>query len=179
MLPNGWPGERHYGFMTEVEALRRDEARERAEGVALDDDGEPREAPGDVFDDDETGERDERAEEACSVTRLRLARLFESDVPELASLTWDEHAEGWVVVKRDGVGVWVVPLMFTTAIITGPVDAYEYDDRWCYTNPLAAVHAARRWGGPWNGGEPQGWHRHPSSGRRRPDGDASRETVAP
>lgn len=28
-------------------------------------------------------------------------------------------------------------------------------------------------------GEPEGWHRHPSSGRRREGGDASREVVAP
>jgi hypothetical protein len=26
-------------------------------------------------------------------------------------------------------------------------------------------------------GEPQGWHRHPNTGRRREDGDPTKETI--
>jgi hypothetical protein len=38
------------------------------------------------------------------------------------------------------------------------------------------VRALREWDG---NGEPDGWMRHPDSGRRRPDGDAAREYVEP
>lgn len=99
--------------------------------------------------------------------------------PELARLVWDSHAGGWLVEARGGVGVWVVPLMFTAAIITGPLGVLAYADRWCYADPLDALDAARAWGGPWRGGEPTGWHRHPSTGRRRDGGDPAREVVAP
>jgi hypothetical protein len=37
-----------------------------------------------------------------------------------------------------------------------------------------AVNAARRWDGE---GEPEGWVRHPVSGRRRPGGDPGQEYV--
>jgi hypothetical protein len=44
------------------------------------------------------------------------------------------------------------------------------------TVPPAAVAALIAWDGK---GEPEGWFRHPMSGRRRPDGDASREYTHP
>jgi hypothetical protein len=113
------------------------------------------------------------------MTRRGIAQHFENEFPALAALPWDERAEAWLVAANDGVGVWVAPLMFTSAVIVGPVGDHYYDDRWCYTGPLAALDAARAWGGPWNGGEPTGWHRHPGTGRRREDGDPERETVMP
>ncbi len=51
-----------------------------------------------------------------------------------------------------------------------------YGDRWCYHTYTLAWHALDAWTGD-EDSEPQGWHRHPSSGRRRPDGDASKEYV--
>lgn len=114
-----------------------------------------------------------------SSARRWLGDRLSLDAPELAGLVWDDDAEGWLVDERENVGVWVVPLMFTAAIITGPVGALGYDDRWCYVDPLAALRAARRWGGPWGGvAEPDGWHRHPNTGRRREGGDPKRETIA-
>jgi hypothetical protein len=57
--------------------------------------------------------------------------------------------------------------MYTHAILKGRIDdLVGYSDRWCYHTPLAAVAAASVWDGS-DGTEPEGWHRHPRSGRRR------------
>ncbi|MDF2712590.1 MAG: hypothetical protein K0R62_8242, partial [Nonomuraea muscovyensis] len=64
------------------------------------------------------------------------------------------------------------------AIIIGPPDAWEYDDRWCYATPALALTHAELWSAQ-PGTEPAGWHRHPSSGRRRPAGDPSGEYLMP
>lgn len=54
---------------------------------------------------------------------------------------------------------------FTWAIIVGRIgDQYSYDDRWCYHHKSDAAEALEEWDGT---GEPQGWHRHPMTGRRR------------
>lgn len=60
--------------------------------------------------------------------------------------------------------VAIAPKIFTYAIIIGHVgDENSVDDRWCYTSPVAAHLALAVWDGE---GEPQGWSRHPASGRR-------------
>jgi hypothetical protein len=59
----------------------------------------------------------------------------------------------------------IMPLIYTHAIITGRIgDDACYDDRWCYHGREAAIAALRAWDGT---GEPDGWHRHPGTGRRR------------
>jgi hypothetical protein len=94
-------------------------------------------------------------------------------------MDWDEQAEGWVVKDApDGRRVWVVQFAFTAAIIIGPPDAWEYDDRWCYATALLAATCARVWNAA-PGTEPTGWHRHPATGRRRPDGDPKGQYVMP
>lgn len=58
--------------------------------------------------------------------------------------------------------------MFTTAIIVGKMgDEYSVEDRWCYHNREDAQKALDNWNGI---GEPDGWHRHPYTGRRRQNG---------
>src|SRR5213594_3620298 len=47
-------------------------------------------------------------------------------------------------------------------------------DGWIYPSLEAALAAAKAWDGQ---DEPAGWHRHPTSGRRRPGGDPEREYV--
>jgi hypothetical protein len=96
-----------------------------------------------------------------------------------AVLEWDEDVAGWVVKDApDGRRVWVTPMMFTAAIIIGPPDAWEYDDRWCYATSALAVARAKAWSAE-PGTEPDGWHRHPATGRRRPDGEPAREYLMP
>jgi hypothetical protein len=54
-------------------------------------------------------------------------------------------------------------------------DGY-YTDTWIYDCEQhdAGWRAALGWDGE---GEPEGWYRHPQSGRRRPDGDPTKEFV--
>lgn len=76
-----------------------------------------------------------------------------------------------VTLLPDGVR-WaaVKQFMFTYAICVGKLhDQTSYDDRWCYYGKDTAAQALNAWKGI---GEPDGWHRHPASGRRRdPDGN--------
>lgn len=121
-----------------------------------------------------------------------LGRLPEAPT-DLAGLTADWHlwrgwADGmWPAMARhldgepgadNGRYVAVVPYAYTWAVIVGCyrwADA-GHDDRWCYKTRLAAAAAAHVWDGH---GEPVGWHRHPDTGRRRPEGDPTREYVNP
>lgn len=72
----------------------------------------------------------------------------------------------------------ILPMMFTHAVVVGFIDDCRmgYDDRWCYHDSFAAIAAATVWSGE-PGTEPEGWHRHPRSGRRR-DADGN-ETINP
>lgn len=71
----------------------------------------------------------------------------------------------------------IAPFLFTYGIILGTIgDQYGYVDRWCFESYAKAKAALDAWDGT---GEPNGWHRHPDSGRRRPDGDVAREYINP
>jgi hypothetical protein len=50
-----------------------------------------------------------------------------------------------------------------------------YEDRYCYNDLAGALTAFAGWNGE---GEPMGWHRHPTTGRRR-DPATGEEWVAP
>lgn len=54
-------------------------------------------------------------------------------------------------------------------------DQTSYFDRYCYETLEKAQHALKTWDGQ---GDPVGWHRHPSTGRRRPNGDPKLEYIA-
>lgn len=65
----------------------------------------------------------------------------------------------------DGRYSAIMPLLFTHAIIVGRIgDRVGYSDRWCYGGLSKARTAHNAWDGQ---GEPDGWHRHPATGRRR------------
>ena len=49
-----------------------------------------------------------------------------------------------------------------------------YSDAWQYQSRSSALDALERWDGE---GEPEGWYRHPATGRRRPGGDPAQEFV--
>lgn len=94
---------------------------------------------------------------------------------------WDPDAGGWLVRQLpDGKVVHVVPLLYTAAVLVSRRrGAKAYQDRWCYSTTDAAFTAAEQWTGDYPGTEPTGWHRHPFTGRRRPDGDPAREHIQP
>src|SRR5215217_1417986 len=67
-------------------------------------------------------------------------------------------------VIGDGLYAGLLPKIYTTALITGEIgDESQYLDHWCYDSREAASRALQVWDGT---GEPTGWHRHPSTGRR-------------
>lgn len=73
----------------------------------------------------------------------------------------------------------VMPLMFTAAIIDGPLRGAEfgYEGRWCYGGIAAATAALGEWAARSFEGEPEGWHRDVPSGRRRPHGNKDDEYI--
>ena len=75
----------------------------------------------------------------------------------------------------DGRYAALLPFLFTHAIIVGRwANKWTYEDRWCYATPALALEAFHKWDGQ---GEPDGWHRHPPTGRRRPEGNHEQEYV--
>ena len=88
--------------------------------------------------------------------------------------------EGFVThpkVLPNGHWAGVLKNMLTGAIVVGTPAEWAYGlfhDRWLYRDTDEAAKALEKWDGS---GEPQGWHHHPSTHRRRKEGDARRESV--
>ena len=84
------------------------------------------------------------------------------------------------VELSDGRIACIMPLLYTAAIIVMREEHIDigYDDRWCYHGILAAQNALTRWQQTTPlAVEPDGWHRHPLSGRRRTNGDPLLELI--
>jgi hypothetical protein len=75
---------------------------------------------------------------------------------------------------------YVIPILFGQAYVTAAAAQSDalglYDEVYTYGSVEAAVAALAAWDGQ-GGTEPQGWHRHQPSGRRREGGDPAREEV--
>lgn len=100
---------------------------------------------------------------------------------ELAWLADMSERNGYFVPCPMGGGKWagLHRFAFTVAIIVGEMhDDYGYSDRFCFDHATVALAALLEWKARNFDGEPIGWHRHPDSGRRRPDGDPKKEYVA-
>lgn len=83
----------------------------------------------------------------------------------MAYLLW-LRAQGYLAVKlldRERYAA-VAPKMYTQAVIVGRIGDFDsIADGWCYPDFSSAKAALDAWDGR---GEPEGWHRHPASGRR-------------
>ncbi|WP_139339112.1 hypothetical protein [Marinobacter lutaoensis] len=64
---------------------------------------------------------------------------------------------------ENGRTAGVKPFLFTWAIIADFTPS-GYKERWCYHSLTDALAALNDWDG---NGEPDGWHRHVNTGRRR------------
>ena len=94
-----------------------------------------------------------------------------------SSIATDWHEEYTLVTSIGNHGeCGLCELLYTTAIVSG-LNSWGYEDRWCYHTYLSAARALVEWIANPDWPEPKGWHRHPDSGRRRPDGDASKEYI--
>ena len=83
----------------------------------------------------------------------------------------------WTNDLPDGRTVFLLDMAFgNLRIAIGLKNEFYFDDGWCYQAPQTdlAWKAALGWDGE---GEPEGWYRHPDSGRRRPGGDPAKEHV--
>jgi hypothetical protein len=77
----------------------------------------------------------------------------------------------------DGRALWVYRMIYTYKLVIGRADSPAFDNSWCYANERKALIAFDAWN-PLEQIEPEGWVRHPHSGRRRfPDGDPATEYV--
>lgn len=86
---------------------------------------------------------------------------------EIAFLTWLVTDNGYRDIRPLPGGRYaaIQPLAFTHALVVGRIgDMAGYDNSWCYGSYRAAKDALDAWDGV---GEPAGWHRNPSTGRRR------------
>ncbi len=84
-----------------------------------------------------------------------------------AFFTYLHNSSGYsdLIVLPDGRWAGIAEFLFTHAIIVGRIgDRDSYEDRWCYKTREDATGALESWDGT---GEPEGWHRHPLTGRRR------------
>lgn len=63
-----------------------------------------------------------------------------------------------------GRRAWLCRFVFTAAILEALEDDCGYRNRWCYSTMADARRALHEWDGT---AEPEGWHRHIPSGRRR------------
>jgi hypothetical protein len=88
-------------------------------------------------------------------------------------------ASGYLHYKRfeNGRDAALARFAFTVAIIADLTE-WGYGERWCFDTFYDASEALDAWDGE-EGTEPFGWHRHPDTGRRRPDGDPAHEYVNP
>lgn len=106
-------------------------------------------------------------------------RVSAAVLADLQFLQWLKDECGYREVRPLPGGRWaaVWPLMYTHALVVGTIgDMLGCDDRWCYGSYADAKAALDAWDGI---GEPNGWHRHPASGRRRIAADPATEYVAP
>lgn len=72
----------------------------------------------------------------------------------------------------------VKPLMFHWTLMRGLLGDFDgLEERWCYANGTLAHAALLEWQARNYSGEPKWWHRHPTTGRRRPDGDEDKEYI--
>lgn len=79
----------------------------------------------------------------------------------------------------NGQALWVYRQIYTYKLVIGRIGAAGFDNSWCYTSERKALIAFAAWN-PFEQIEPEGWVRHPHSGRRRfPDGDPATEYIAP
>lgn len=84
--------------------------------------------------------------------------------------TSKEHLQYYAEINQclaskteNGRSIGVVRFIYTFAIIADLSDI-GYENRWCYNDLTTCLGAFNDWDGV---GEPDGWHREPSSGRRR------------
>lgn len=88
----------------------------------------------------------------------------------------EEDIAAYYAIRQlpDGRLIGVLRLIFHWTLHID-IHAMGYEDRYCYATRDQAVDAMTSWDGIGDPGH--GWHRHPTSGRRRPEGNPEKEFV--
>jgi len=83
---------------------------------------------------------------------------------------------GYIAYADAGAGVWafVCKMLWNHRVVLGTTEAVL--DAWCYEDLPSALNALQAWD-PACTSEPEGWKKHPSSGRYREGGDPRLETL--
>lgn len=79
---------------------------------------------------------------------------------------------GWADSAVEGIHAYVVPMIFNHRVVIG--SATGIADAFCYADAVKAIVALKAWDGL---SEPDGWIKHPATGRYRPDADRTREYI--
>lgn len=77
----------------------------------------------------------------------------------------------------DGTVLSIGPMLFGNGRLYVDVSPTGYADCYCYDSLMLATECMIAFD-PGRDAEPGGWKRHPFTGRRRPNGDATQEYVA-
>lgn len=84
-----------------------------------------------------------------------------------------------VRVFPGNTGVYVIDKLFTVGVVIGTIGSPMFDETWCYEDRPSALAAVAAWDVDGGQVEPEGWHRHIRTGRRRPGGDPTKEYINP
>lgn len=99
--------------------------------------------------------------------------------PASLPLTDDQlRSFGYIAWRLLDCGSWVgvLPMTFGKGRLCIDLDYFGYADGYCYSSVKGAIEAMNTLD-PQLEREPEGWMRHPSSGRRREGGDPTKEEV--
>ena len=76
-------------------------------------------------------------------------------------------------IFEDGRTIDMCRMIYNWRLRVGHIkDPWGYEDDWCFANQETAMHAFLNWSLE---GEPEGWIKHPRTGRYRPGGDPAKE----
>lgn len=107
-----------------------------------------------------------------------LVELTPQQAEEYCARLAEENGYRTVLPKSSTEYLIITPLLFHWTVMRGLYACPEgVEERWCYANEGLARAAVEKWRAEGWQGEPLGWHRHPSTGRRRPDGVPEKEYV--
>lgn len=95
-------------------------------------------------------------------------QFSDKEMREMGYTDWRVLPEGSIMA--------VGPMAFGNGRLFLEVNSSGYEDCYCYDS-LALAQKSMNEFDPQSGVEPQGWKRHPFSGRRRTNGDASTEYI--
>lgn len=104
------------------------------------------------------------------MTIAAVSGLKPEDLPDEIT---KHYRQFWTLPDGRLCGLMRLILHWTVHI---DLDYGGYRERYCFLTPELAVEAMDQWDGT---GDPINWHKHPNTGRVRPDRTAASEYVEP